>query len=53
MSRFTERLHKSKKKKKTQYNSSYCELGPPVLGLKYLHQPSNFVLNILTLTCNV
>ena len=22
-------------------------------GLKYLHQPSNFVLNILTLTCNV
>ena len=22
-------------------------------GLKYLHQPLNFVLNILTLTCNV
>ena len=27
MSRFAERSHKSKKK---QYNSSYCELGPPV-----------------------
>ena len=24
-----------------------------LIGLKYLHQPSNFVLNILTLTCNV
>ena len=24
-----------------------------VIGLKYLHQPSNVVLNILTLTCNV
>ena len=24
-----------------------------LLGLKYLHQPSNFVLNILSLTCNV
>ena len=24
-----------------------------IVGLKYLHQPSNFVLNILTLTCNV
>ena len=24
-----------------------------IIGLKYLHQPSNFVLNILTLTCNV
>ena len=23
------------------------------IGLKYLHQPLNFVLNILTLTCNV
>ena len=29
MSRFAERSNKSKKKK-TQYNSSYCELGPPV-----------------------
>ena len=27
MSRFAERSHKGKKK---QYNSSYCELGPPV-----------------------
>ena len=24
---------------------------PSLIGLKYLHQPSNFVLNILTLTC--
>ena len=24
-----------------------------IIGLKYLHKPSNFVLNILTLTCNV
>ena len=24
-----------------------------LIGLKYLHQPSNFVLHILTLTCNV
>ena len=24
-----------------------------LIGLKYLHQPSNFVLNTLTLTCNV
>ena len=24
-----------------------------IMGLKYLHQPSNLVLNILTLTCNV
>ena len=24
-----------------------------IIGLKYLHQPSDFVLNILTLTCNV
>ena len=24
-----------------------------IIGLKYLHQPSNFELNILTLTCNV
>ena len=24
-----------------------------IIGLKYLHQPLNFVLNILTLTCNV
>ena len=23
------------------------------IGLKYLHQTTNFVLNILTLTCNV
>ena len=29
MSRFAERSHKSKKKK-PQYNSSNCELGPPV-----------------------
>ena len=24
-----------------------------IIGLKYLHQPTNLVLNILTLTCNV
>ena len=24
-----------------------------IIGLKYLHQPLNFMLNILTLTCNV
>ena len=24
-----------------------------LIGMKYLHQSSNFVLNILTLTCNV
>ena len=24
-----------------------------LVGLKYLHQPSNLVLNILTFTCNV
>ena len=34
MSRFAERSHKSKKKK-PQYNSSYCELGPPVHGVIY------------------
>ena len=33
MSRFVERSHKSKKKqKKKQYNSSYCELGLPVIS---------------------
>ena len=33
MSRFAERSHKGKIIKKTQYNSSYCELGPPVIDL--------------------
>ena len=32
--------------------ASFCRLSS-IIGLKYLHQPSNFVLNILTLTCNV
>ena len=33
--------------------SSFRRLTSIIIGLKYLHQPSNFVLNILTLTCNV
>ena len=32
---------------------SFRRLSSIIIGLKYLHQPSNFVLNILTLTCNV
>ena len=32
--------------------ASFREL-TSLIGLKYLHQPSDFVLNILTLTCNV
>ena len=32
--------------------TSFCRL-QSLIGLKYIHQPSNFVLNILTLTCNV
>ena len=34
-------------------SASFCRLSSIIIGLKYLHQPSNFVLNILTLTCNV
>ena len=33
--------------------ASFRRLTSIILGLKYLHQPLNFVLNILTLTCNV
>ena len=33
--------------------ASFRRLSSIIIGLKYLHQPSNFVLNILTLTCNV
>ena len=33
--------------------SSFRRLSSIIIGLKYLHQPSNFALNILTLTCNV
>ena len=32
---------------------SFRRLSSIIIGLKYLHQPSNLVLNILTLTCNV
>ena len=31
---------------------SFRSLPSIIIGLKYLHQPSDFVLNILTLTCN-
>ena len=33
--------------------ASFRRLTSIIIGLKYLHQPLNFVLNILTLTCNV
>ena len=33
--------------------ASFRRLTSIITGLKYLHQPLNFVLNILTLTCNV
>ena len=33
--------------------TSFRRLSSIIIGLKYLHQPSNFMLNILTLTCNV
>ena len=33
--------------------ASFRILARIIIGLKYLHQPSNFLLNILTLTCNV
>ena len=38
--------------------TSFCRLSPAgrlasLIGLKYLHQPSNFMLNILTLICYV
>ena len=33
--------------------TSFRRLTSTIIGLKYLHQPLNFVLNILTLTCNV
>ena len=33
--------------------ASFRRLTSVIIELKYLHQPSNFVLNILTLTCNV
>ena len=33
--------------------ASFRRLTSLIIGLKYLHQPLNFVLNILTLTCNV
>ena len=33
--------------------ASFRRLKSIIIGLKYLHQPLNFVLNILTLTCNV
>ena len=33
--------------------ASFRRLSSIIIGLKYLHQPSNFVLNIPTLTCNV
>ena len=32
---------------------SFRRLTSIIIGQKYLHQPLNFVLNILTLTCNV
>ena len=34
-------------------SASFRRLTSIIMGLKYLHQPLNFVLNILTLTCNV
>ena len=33
--------------------ASFRRLTSIIIGLKYLHPPSNFELNILTLTCNV
>ena len=33
--------------------ASFRRLTSIIIGRKYLHQPSNFVLNILTLACNV
>ena len=33
--------------------ASFRRLTSIIIGLEYLHQPSNFVLNIVTLTCNV
>ena len=33
--------------------ASFRRLTSMLIGLKYLHQPLNFVLNILTLTCNL
>ena len=33
--------------------TSFRRLTSIIIGLKYLHQPSNFMLNILTLTRNV
>ena len=45
MSRFVERSHKSKKKK-TQYNSSYFELGPLGPPLKTLTILMHFTCNI-------
>ena len=33
--------------------TSFRRLTSVIIGLKYLHQPLNFVLNIVTLTCNV
>ena len=33
--------------------ASFRRLTTTIIGLKCLHQPLNFVLNILTLTCNV
>ena len=33
--------------------ASFRRLTSIIIGLKYLHQPLNFALSILTLTCNV
>ena len=33
--------------------ASFRSLTSIIIGLEYLHQPTNFVLNILTLACNV
>ena len=33
--------------------ASVRRLSSIIIGLKYLNQPSNFMLNILILTCNV
>ena len=33
--------------------ATFRRLTSIIIELKYLHQPLNFVLNILTLTCNV
>ena len=50
MSRFAERSHKSKK---TQYNSSYCELGPPVLvsPLKFCSRRFLIFFNMWVFIC--